>query len=72
LAATHTPTPEPGRIAPLDGQAHFLGKVWIVIEGVYLVGAEVDDLVAGLGEIVTDFLLERKACVVGTDCEFHG
>jgi hypothetical protein len=50
----------------LERVANLLGKVGIV-GGLGVIGSQVDDLVPGLGQIGADFLLERKACVIGTD-----
>jgi hypothetical protein len=54
----------------LEGESYFLGKVGIV-GGLGVVGAEVHDFVAGLGEIDADLFLERETGVVGGDDEFQ-
>jgi hypothetical protein len=74
LAATQTPTPEPQMRMPrgasprLDGIADLLGKVGIVVRRFQaVVGTQIDDFMACLGEIGADILLERKPGVIGAD-----
>ncbi len=42
-----------------------------IVDGVFGVGAEVDDFVAPFGEDGFDFVFEFEACVVGGDGDFH-
>ena len=55
------------RLSAVDGFTHPLGKIGIVVLGIDLVRAQIDHLVAGLGEIRPHLFLERKAGVVGAD-----
>jgi hypothetical protein len=59
------------RLALLQRQTHLLGKVGIVVGVVAAISSQVHHLVAGLGEIGADFLLQRKSRMVRCNHEFQ-
>src|SRR5579875_781868 len=60
-----------GRIAAPDGVADQLGEVGIV-GGLGVECAHVDNFVAGGGEVVAHFVLQRETGMIGSDDKLHG
>jgi len=60
-----------GRGAGYDRLAYFLGKIGVIVEWLVRVRPDIDQFVAGSGEMVAHLIFEGETGVIASNDEFH-